>query len=164
MVRKITAKALDKTEYEIDLAYKSETNVADKYKPNISIIPFLSFGLGTRLNFEKDTQRPDTEVQGWEGYIIRPGDAVVTNFYEKDDKIIIEAQQRTDKEEKQEFLNKIIKKINLDNNYNEKLFVDMLSNVFTDKQLECFLSIDDLEILLFDGLMYVKCENKAYRL
>lgn len=164
MVQKITAKALDKTEYELDLTYPLEINIEDKHKPGISIIPFLSFGLGTRLNFEKDTHIADTEIQGWEGYIIRPGDAVVTNFYEEDNKIIIEAQQKTDKEEKKEFLNKIIKKINLDNDYNEKLFVDMLSNVFTDKQLESFLSVDDLEVLLFDGLMYIKCGDKAYRL
>ena len=77
MDEKITTKSLDNIEYELDSTYfLDNSNENIKHKPEISIIPFLSFGWGTRLNFEKDTYRADTEIEGWEGYIIRPGDAV----------------------------------------------------------------------------------------
>lgn len=164
---KVISKSLDKTKYELDEVYPSDLLVVKKkHKPEIPIIPFLSFGLGSRLNFVKDTGKSDTEIAGWEGYLIRDKDAVVTEFYQKGDKIIIKAKQSTkeEKEEKKEFLNKIVKKINMDNDYNEKLFIDMLSNVFSDKQLKRLLKEDDIEILLFEGLMYLKCGDKAYRL
>ena len=95
---------------------------------------------------------------------ISTGDAVVTKLFDDGEKVIIEAEKIVRDDDKKEILNKIIKKIDFDNALNNNLFIEMFSNVFTEEQLKHFLEQDDMEILLFDGLMYLKLGDKAYRL
>ncbi len=158
-----TTKTLDGKEYKLDGRYPSDIfQQKKKHNPDILIIPFISFGIGSKLNFEKidhsHSQISLGDINSWETA------ALVTAFYEEDEKIIIEAEKDTKKEDKMKFVNKIVKKINFSDGLKDKIFIDILSNVFTDKQLEQFINEDDLEIILFDGLMYLKVRGKAYRL
>ncbi len=158
-----TTKTLDGKEYKLDERYSSDIYLQKKkYNPDILIIPFTSFGIGNRLNFEKIRVNDNNIEIGCDIY--NENSAIVTALYEKDGKIIIEAEKDTKKEEKMKFVNKIIRKINFSDSLNDKLFISLLSNVFTDKQLEQFINEDDLEIILFNGLMYLKVRDKAYRL
>ena len=158
-----TTKTLDKKEYKLDERYPPEIfKKKKKYNPDILIMPFTSFGIGSKLLFEKidhsHSQISLGDINSWETA------ASVTALYEKDSKIIIEAEKDTKKEEKMKFVNKIIRKINFVDSLNDKIFIEILSNVFTDKQLEQFIKEKNLEIVLFDGLMYLKVGEKAYRL
>lgn len=174
-MRKTTTKTIDGEEYELEEYCIVHSENIEKHKPEILILPFNSFGLGTRLNFEKPQDSLSIDLPGYGvsneiNYIdyipIGGGEAkaVVTAFYEQDNKIIIEAMEDTKQEEKKQFVDKIIKKIDFGDGLNNEVFVKMLSHVFSENQLKHFLDVDNIEILLFDGLMYIKCEEKAYRL
>ncbi len=164
MVRKYSkAKDLKGNEYILDSQYFEEVS-SKKHEPEILIVPFTSFGVGTRLTFEKIEN--DTEIQIDDLKYFESGAAVVTDFRQEGNKFIIEAEQNTKKEKKMEFVNKIIGQVDMDDNLSDGFFLDMLANVFTEQQLQSFLnkSKEELEILLFDNLMYLKSDNKAYRL
>lgn len=156
-------KDLEGKEYLLESQY-AEIVKDEKYDPAVLIIPFCSFGIGARLTFEKI--EGDTEIQVEEEMIFRyrANGAIVTDFRQEGDKFIIEAETNTKKEEKMEFVNKIIGRIDMDDSLSDEFFVDMLSNVFTEEQLQNFLNKDEIEILLFDNLMYLRSEDKAYRL
>ncbi len=157
----LKTKDLNGNEYLLDSQYQS-TPVSKKHDPDTLIIPFHSFGVGTRLTFEK--LEDDSEIYIGEEIAYRENSASITDFRKEGDKFIIEAEHNTKKEKKTEFVNKIVGKIDMDDCLSDEFFVDMLANVFTEQQLQNFLNKDDFEIILFDNLMYLKSENKAYRL
>ncbi len=161
------AKDLKGNEYLLDAQY-AEYTPSKKHSPGIIIIPFTSFGVGTRLTFEKVENDiiKGAESDGPIGFVCFENSAVVTDFRREGDKFIIEAQKDTKKEKKMEFVNKIIGRIDMNDNLSDEFFIDMFTNVFTEQQLQNFLnkSKEELEILLFDNLMYLKSDNKAYRL
>ncbi len=166
MVKKVLTKTLDKKEFELEEAYPSSFYAQKKkHEPAVIIKPFVSFGIGSRLKFkESDLTTTSVEIGG---QLFEDGAASVTAFYQdpkNPDKIIIEAEKNIHKEEKMKFVNKIVKKINLEGSLKDEMFIKILSRVFTDKQLEQFIKEDDLEIILFEGLMYLKVGKKAYRL
>ena len=166
MVKKVLTKTLDKKEFELEEAYPSSLfTPKEKHCPAVIIKPFVSFGIGSRLKFKESS--PDTTSVDIGNQLFEDGAASVTAFYQdpkNSDKIIIEAEKNMHKEEKMKFVNKIIRKINLGGSLKDEIFIKMLSRVFTDKQLEQFVKEKDLEIILFDGLMYLKVGEKAYRL
>jgi len=163
MTKKLTTKTLDGIEFKLEEAYPIRLfQTKKKHQPAQIIIPFISFGIGTKINFNKIVKESVGVEIGGE---FSDGNAAsVTAFYEEGDKIIIEAEKETKKEEKMKFVNKIVRKLNFNEGLSNKTFIDMLSNVFTDKQLQEFMNEKDLEIILFDGLMYLKVGDKAYRL
>lgn len=158
------AKDLIGNEYLLESQYPEAVS-SKKHDPETLILPFSNFGIGTRLVFEK-IEGVDTEVviDGTTAIEYNESSAIVTDFRKEGDKFIIEAETDTKKEKKTEFINKIIGKIDMDDTLSDEFFVDMLSNVFTEKQLNDFLNKEDIEILLFDNLMYLKSDDKAYRL
>ena len=163
MAKKLITKTLDGKEFKLDETYPSSLRkIKKKHQPAQIISPFASFGIGTKLNFQ-DAKKESIDLE-FGGELNDENAASVTAFYEEGDKIIIEAEKETEKEEKMKFVNKIVRKLNFKENLSNKVFIDLLSNVFTDKQLQEFIDKDDLEIILFDGLMYLKVKNKAYRL
>jgi len=163
MKKKLITKTLDGTEFQLKERYPElRLTTTKKHLPEQIIIPFVSFGLGTRINFDKlNKNLVELEIGG---ITSNEKCASVTALYEKDGKIIIEAEKESKKEEKMKFVNKIVRKLKIGQGLSNKLFVKILSNVFTDKQLEQFIKEKDLEIILFDGLMYLKVNDKAYRL
>lgn len=168
-MEKLTAKNLEGKEFEIVLAQEIPL-MKKEHQPEILILPFPSFGIGTRLKMEpldkvigEEYEVETEEGESW-GVFRSDNDAIVTKVSEKNGEIIIEAETQIRKEEKKELVNKIIKKVNFDNALNENIFIEILSNVFTENQLEKFLKQEDIEILLFKGLMYLKAGDKAYRL
>ena len=163
MMVNIITKTLDGAEFKLDTNYDYSHLVKNKNKPEQIIIPFVSFGIGSKLNFDKPRElRTEIELGG---LITDEDAATVVAFYDDGkDNLIIELEKSTKKEEKMKFVNKIVRKLNISDNLNNKIFIDLLSNVFTDKQLESFIHKDSIEIILFDGLMYLKVGNKAYRL
>ncbi len=157
-------KDLDGNEYLLEYQYP-EIVSSKKHNPETLILPFSNFGIGSRLVFEK--------VEGVDGEIVIDGTTpieynescgIITDFRKEGDKFIIEAETNTKKEKKTEFVNKIIGKIDMEDTLSDEFFIDMLSNIFSEKQLNDFLNKEDIEILLFDNLMYLKSDNKAYRL
>ncbi len=154
-------RALDKTEYELEQAYPDFDDAKKKHNPEINIIPYLTFGLGSKMFFEISKEVMDNTAdytnQHFKG-------AQVTAFYQKGNNMIIEAEKKIDKTKKIKIVNKIVEKIDFKKGLTNDLFVTMLSHVFTQKQLNQFLKQKDLEILIFDGLMYLKSNGKAYRL
>jgi len=156
-----TTKSLDKTEYELEQAYPDWDDPKKKHNPEITIIPYQTFGLGSKIFFEK-SEEPIGNMTDYEDKYSKG--AQVTSFYMKGGKIIIEAAQKIDKTKKIKIVNKIVDKIDFKTGLTNELFVEMLSNVFTEKQLNKFLKQKDLEILIFKGLMYLKSGGKAYRL
>ncbi len=154
-------KTLDKTEYELEQAYPDWDDPKKKHKPEINIIPYITFGLGSRIFFEISKETVSDTTDYTDQYI---KGAQVTAFYQKGNKIIIEAEKKIDKTKKIKIVNKIVEKIDFKKGLTNDLFIEMLSHVFTEKQLNQFLKQKDLEILIFDGLMYLKSNGKAYRL
>lgn len=156
-------KDLNGKEYLLESQYPELTS-SKKHNPEILIIPFCSFGIGARLTFEK--LKGDTEIEIHDDATLSylEHSAIITDFRQEGDKFIIEAEQNTKKEKKMEFVNKIIGKIDMNDSLSNEFFVDMLSNLFTEQQLQNFLNKDEIEILLFDNLMYLKSDDKAYRL
>lgn len=67
-------------------------------------------------------------------------------------------------EKKAELLRKIAPRIDFSNEALRKKLAEILSLVFLPEQLENMLKIDQIEVLLFDNLMYLKVGDKAYRL
>ena len=162
MVIKIEkTKSLDKTEYQLECAYPTPGDPNKKHDPEIIIIPFKTFGLGSMLFFEKSKNDLMTEID-WETSFEQG--AQVTSLYSKGNKIIIEAERKIDKSKKIKVVNSIVDKIDFKAGLGNEIFIKMLSNVFTDKQLNHFLEQKDIEILMFKGLMYLKSGKKAYRL
>ncbi len=162
-MKKILAKDLQGKEFEIELAQENWEPIKEKHRPDKTIASFLSFGLGSRLRFEEIPEEDNVIIDYADVYISK-GDAVVTSLMDDGKRVIIKAEKLLDDGKKEEILNKIIKKIDFDNALNDEIFIAMLSNVFTEEQLKHFLVQDDIEILLFDGLMYLKSGDKAYRL
>ena len=147
------------------LAEEIDPPIKKEHQPEILILPFSSFGIGTRLRLKRVDafHEEDYEIDGWGG-LRYDSDAIVTKIYEENGKIIIDAETQTKKEDKVKLVDKIIKKVDFDNALNENIFIEILSNVFTEEQLKKFLEQDDIEVLLFKGLMYLKVGDKAYRL
>lgn len=165
MIRKPVTKTLNKEKFELDETYSGWNGKPDKkHLPEIEIIPYVSFGIGTKINVEKNPTDPIIELYELEGQRINPGMARVTRIFQKKEKVIIEAEIDTKKAKKMEFVNKIVKKINFKDGLKNNIFIKMFANVFSQKQLERFIKAKDLEMVLFDGLMYLKHKNKAYRL
>ncbi len=156
-------KDLNGKEYLLESSW-AEMTKEEKYNPETLIIPFTSFGIGGRLMFEKIEGDTEVMVEGGIGFRYMDSSAVITDFRQEGDKFIIEAKFNTKKEKKNDFVNKIIGRIDMDDTLSDEFFVDMLSHVFTEQQLQNFLNKDDLEILLFNNLMYIKSGDKAYRL
>lgn len=156
-------KDLNGKEYLLESSW-AEMMPSEKHNPETLIIPFTSFGIGGRLMFEKIEADTEVVVEGGMGFRYMESSAVITDFRREGDKFIIEAEFNTKKEKKTDFVNKIIGKIDMDDTLSDEFFVDMLSNVFTEQQLQNFLNKEEIEILLFNNLMYLKSEDKAYRL
>ncbi len=158
------AKDLNGNEYLLESQYPDMVP-SKRHNPETLILPFSNFGIGSRLVFEK-IEGADTEIVISENIQIEhnKSSAIITDFKKEGDKFIIKAETNTKKEKKTEFINKIIGRIDMDDCLSDEFFIDMLSNVFTEKQLNDFLNKGDIEILLFDNLMYLKSDNKAYRL
>ena len=161
VVKKEKTKSLDKTEYELECAYPTPGDPSKKHNAEITIIPFRTFGLGSIIFFEK-SKNDLLSVEDWEDSY--QDGAQVTSFYQKGGKVIIEAEQKIEKTKKIKIVDKIVDKIDFKQGLCNDIFVQMLSNVFTEKQLNHFLEQKDIEILMFKGLMYLKCGKKAYRL
>ncbi len=161
------AKDLKGNEYLLDSLY-AEMIHPEKHNPETLVIPFISFGIGARLTFEKVENDYGIEVEGAGplNFKCMESSAVITDFRKEGDKFIIEAERDTKEEKKTEFIDKIVGRMDMDDCLSDEFFVDMLSNVFTEQQLQSFLNKnkDELEILLFDNLMYLKLDDKAYRL
>ena len=156
-------KDLNEKEYLLESQY-AEMTPSEKHNPETLIIPFTSFGIGARLTFEKIEAATEVEVDEVINFRYMEHSAVITDFRQEGDKFIIEAETNTKKEKKMEFVNKIIGKIDMDDSLSDGFFLDMLSHVFTEQQLQDLLNKDNIEILLFNNLMYLKVKNKAYRL
>ena len=162
VIKNPKTKDLNGNEYLLESQYPE--TLSEKHNPEILIIPLCTFGIGTRLTFEKVESGTQIQVEGAIGFSYSENAATVTDFRQEGDKFIIEAENNTKKEKKMEFVNKIIGKVDMDDSLSDEFFVDMLSNVFTEQQLQNFLNKEEIEILLFDNLMYLKSEDKAYRL
>ena len=160
-MNKTTTKSLDGTKYELLNPWYMTDKEEKKVMPEQIIVPFHSLGIGTRLQLRKNIKD-----HAYGGIIVpdNAGSAVITETYEKNGKFIIKAVENTRKEDKLYYANKVIKEIDFTQGLANERFVEMLSNVFTEKQLKKLLKAKDIEILLFDGLMYLKLGNKAYRL
>ncbi len=158
------AKDLNGNEYLLESQYPEMVS-SKRHNPETLILPFSNFGIGSRLVFEKiEGDDGVTVIEGNLGIEYNESNAIITDFRKEGNKFIIEAETNTKKEKKTEFINKIIGRIDMDDCLSDEFFIDMLSNVFTEKQLNDFLNKGDIEILLFDNLMYLKSDNKAYRL
>ncbi len=145
--------------------------------PERLIMAFRSFGLGTKLNLGRRGKTLDQVI------VPTPGGSVPFYAFEDDedpcreevvsveqegDKIIIEAiespRKRRRRKSKKRYVNKILEQIDFYEGLADKYFERMFMNVFTERQLESMLKARRMEILLFDGLMYLHVGNKAYRL
>ena len=92
------------------------------------------------------------------------GGVTVTDIHQENGKTIIEASENIHKEEKSKYVNKIMNEIDFSQGLNNERFVEMFSNVFTEERLKEILGSDDVEFLCFNGLMYFKLGDKAFRL
>ena len=159
-MKKLKTKGLDKKEYELNYGtFYEDDKVNKKHLPDINIIPFMSFGYGTRIPIKKCL---------YEG-LIEPNDselngAEVVAFYNRKGKFIIEAEQNTKNEKKRNYIKQIVNEVDFKQGLANETFVSMLTNVFSKKILKEILNADDIEILSFEGLMYLKVGKKAYRL
>jgi len=160
-MEKIMTKGLDGTEYELNNPWFVTDEEIENIKPEQIIVPFNTLGIGTRLQLRENNK--DRQY----GPIMLPdntGSAVITEIEEKNNQLIIKAVENTKQEEKLKYTKEIIKEIDFSQGLGNERFVEILTNVFTKEQLLKMLNADDLEILLFDGLMYLRLDNKAYRL
>jgi hypothetical protein len=167
----LKTKGLDKQEYLLDPPFKEEV-MPKKHYPEQIIATFHSFGIGTGLRMEGVKKRTS-------GLLEFPSDIIVDlevedelnqwskviSIEDKGDTVIIKAVSREDKkEDKTKYINGIADKIDFKQGLCNEVFIEMLTNVFTEERLNEILEIDDIEILSFNGLMFLKIKDKAYRL
>ncbi len=158
---KLKTKGLDGGKYE--LKYYTDYDGKQKYKnhqPDRIIIPFNSFGYGTRIPVREAKLRLN-DITYDEN--INKGAEVVA-FYNRNGKFIIEAVENTKKEKKKKYVKNIMKEIDLTQGLANETFISILTNVFTKERLKEIRNAKNIEMLSFEGLMYLKVKNKAYRL
>ena len=157
VLKAVTAKSLTGQVYELDdtISENSDTSAEQ------IIHPFESFGFGTRIQLLDRT----------ETYFVPYGDidldldtARVSEWYDEGGKIIIKAVQLKRTRKKLQFVNGIIDRIDFKQGLGNAVFCEMLTNVFKEEQLQEMIDEEHIEILTFNGLMYLQVGRKAYRL
>ena len=159
-----TSIGLDKTEYELETPFFEYVKNEKNYLPEKKIVAFMSFGIGTTLCMD---------YKGFSSEILlmevnndpTVKRAKVTNIEETENQVIIQPVSiKEPKEKKIKYVNKIIEKIDFKKGFCNKVFIEMLKNLFTQERLKEILEYESPEILCFNGLMYLKIKNRAYRL
>jgi hypothetical protein len=151
---------LDGNEHQL-IAPLVDESTFEKHKAKQTIIPFLSFGIGTKLSIDKEDEYNLTSINGMLQGI---NSATVYDIRENNKKVIIKAKRKRDLDDKIYFVNQIINNIDFDNALTSDIFLKMFANVFTESELNEILACDEVEIISFNGLMYLKVNDKAYRL
>jgi len=159
-MKEATTKNLEGEEFKLDSTIVDEE--AEKHKPEQIVFPFRSFGVGTKLQMRKNDK-----AFIYSGMVIDDeiGNATVISVDEDEDgQVTIYAIEETEKDTKLKYLKEITKEIDFEQGMGNETMIKMLSNVFNERQLKEFLEADDIEILNFEGLMYLRHKDKAYRL
>ena len=161
-------KSLSNIEYELDEIFNFEDNfknVNNIHLPEQIIASFKSFGINTDICIgygEHSNLFYITAIE--DEHDVKLAKVIDIRDID-DDKIIIRCEcQKQDKEKKIRFVDSIVKEIDFRQGLCNEVFVKMLCNVFTEQRLKEIFECDDVEILSFNGLMYLKIMDRAYRL
>lgn len=163
----LKTKSLSGIEYELDEVFDMDKELDSKHLPEQLIISFPTLGKNMRLCVDYiDVSNPFVlaEVDG----VPQIKSATITDIKKIDDNMVIKcvSDEKENKEKKIKYLNSVIEHIDFRQGSSSKVFVNMLSNVFTVERLKEILECDskDIEILLFKALMYFRVKDRAYRL
>lgn len=161
-------KSLDNTQYELDEIFNFEDNFKDidnTHYPEQVIASFQSFGVNTPLCIDYGENSNLFYVMSIDDdYNLKL--VKVTEIKDIDgESIVIKCErQKQDNEKKIRFVNEVFKEIDLRQGLCNETFVKMLCNVFSEERLKEILECDDVEVLSFKGLMYLRIKDRAYRL
>lgn len=163
----LKTKSLSGIEYELDEVLDLDKELDSKHLPEQIIISFSTLGKNMRLCVDYiDVSSPFVlaEIDG----VPQIKSATITDIERLDGNMIIKcvSDEKENKEKKIKFLNSVIEHIDFKQGFSNKVFINMLSNVFTVERLKEILESDskDIEILLFKSLMYFRIKDRAYRL
>ena len=157
----IKTKGIDNTEYMLEHSNAFFEPIDDKFMPEQKIISLRTIGIGIRLNMRRNSLIMENNDIIFEEDI---GNAVIKEIKHENDRMIIYAEEKTYKKDKLKFVEKIIDEIDLKQGVSKESFINMFSNVFSEKMLNKILEQDKIEMLSFEGLTYLKVDDKAYRL
>ena len=161
------SKSITGKEYELNLIYdwdESFMNIDMSHYPEQIVAAYTSFGINSKvcLGYEEGSNlffvvELDEEPQ------IKT--ARVIDVIENDEIVIIKCVgDEQKKEDKMKLVNEVINDIDLRQGLYNDVFIDMLSNVFSEERLKEILECDDVEVMIFDKLMYLRVKDRAYRL
>ncbi len=164
-MKNLKTKGLNNKEYQLEYCMEYDNKkIIKKHLPDINVIPFTSFGYGTLLPVNCIIFDTGINMNENVNDLNQKTCAEITSFYNKNGKFIIEAERNTKKEQKKKYIKQIINEIDLRQGLANETFINILTNVFSKKNLKEILNTKNIEMLSFDGLMYLKVNKKAYRL
>jgi hypothetical protein len=171
---------LDGTKYRLNYnPFSLSEKVYDSSRPPVEILALKELKVGTRfwvddrnkVNKEEKELLKEDSLWGDE-YLEMVGRFFrVVEISEVGNEVIIYAvgslfkhPEKKIGERKAEALRTIVPQIDFGNEILRDRIVEILSLVFLPEQLEEMLKEDAIEILMFNGFMYLKVGDKAYRL
>lgn len=190
--KKPTTVGLNKKKYELNYSvYSWSKRAKEQTKPEQLIFAFKEIKPGIKFwtsdwkkttaeerKWMKDKEKKfwsflDEDEEDYEFEIIhdltRP--FTVKEIRDEGDEVVFIAEGKPYESPKQEIednkadvLQKVVERIDFKYDQMRKNLFKTLANVFTPEILEDALKTNDIEILMFDRIMYLKIGKKAYRL